>query len=94
MLIFVTALIFSVGGVTVACSLVFSTLPCPNIDDDFFVGCGHCVGIHTTPPSPRRATEILRRGGSKYRQFPWGWGVASRVSFPGAQSKIDEQAIS
>ena len=58
----------------------------------------HCVvqeNSHTRPTFPRRATEIQRGGGSK---FLTGGGAASRIGpssfFPGAQSKIDDQAIS
>ena len=52
------------------------------------------------PYPPRRETEIQRGAGPKRRQFPRGWGggelgwLTSRVFFPGAPSKIDEQTIS
>ena len=47
------------------------------------------------PPYPsRRATDIYRGGGFKRRQFPRGWVIVCQVFFPGAPSKIDEQAIS
>ena len=44
-------------------------------------------------PPPPTATEIPRGGGTNRRQFPRGWGVASRDFFPGGLSKISELLI-
>ena len=47
------------------------------------------------PPPPFTEDNGNSEGrGSKRRQFPRGWGMASRVFFPGVPSKFDEQAIS
>ena len=58
----------------------------------------HCViqeNIHTPPPPHGGQRKFRGEGGSK---FPRGWGAASRIGssscFPGAPSKIDDQAIS
>ena len=57
----------------------------------------HCViqeNIHTPPPHGGQ-WKFRGEGGSKFLR---GWGAASRIGpsscFPGASSKIDDQAIS
>ena len=71
---------------------VLSILLCPNIDD--FLQAVGIVWASIPPPPPTKGNGRSQGRGSKQRQFSWGQGVASRVSFPGIQSKIDEQAIS
>ena len=49
--------------------------------------------IHTPPFSPRKATEILRVGGSKRRQVLKGWGVSYRGFFLQGLGKIGKLLI-
>ena len=44
------------------------------------------------PPTPRRVMETQRGGGVQRESISEAVGVASQVFFPGAPSKIDEQA--
>ena len=56
----------------------------------------YCVvpeNIHTPPFPPRKATEILRVGGSKRRQVLKGWGVSYRGFFLRGLGKIGKLLI-
>ena len=88
--------------VLVSQGLLYSTLKFAKKKNSVEICCKNydCVvpeNIYTpSPPPPHPFTEgngTSEGRGSKRRQFPRGWGVASPVFFPGVPSKIDEQAI-